>query len=240
MNTVNGLSFCAVLVAALGVAACHAQPSAPPVTAQPTLAPSASASATPTSTPAVTGFRCNLLLGVAVTSEWFEAGFERIVDDARWEAILKPHTSLTEWGDASDPVWALAPSSACAEQPNAPDRVLLTVMKWEYKTADEWHAGLNAAVRAIQAHFPSAQQIVLLTMIRAPHNVSCGNAMSVVEPFVDEAVARAAREQPELVCAGPQLEALSCELFKNGGPHFSDAGRLEIAKVVGTYYAHEP
>jgi len=208
--------------------------------APPSSLPSAAPAASTAPAPAVSAaFRCNLLLGVGVTGEWFEAGFERIVDDARWEAIIKPHTSLTEWGDANDPVWSLEPSSRCLEQPNTPDRVLFTAMKWEYKSADEWAAGLRAALAAIEQHFPSARRVELLTMIRAPHDVSCGNAMSVVEPFVDEAVARVAAERPALVAVGPRLEAPSCELFKNDGPHFTDAGRTEIARVIGEHYAKE-
>ncbi|HEY4158578.1 MAG TPA: hypothetical protein VGM29_10795, partial [Polyangiaceae bacterium] len=180
-----------------------------------------------------------LLLGVAVTSEWFGAGFEHVVDDARWEAITKPHTSLSEWADPNDPVWSLPPTSACVERATMPDRVLFTAMKWEYKSADEWVTGLRGVVSAIVGHFPEVRQIDLLTMIRAPHNASCGNQMSVVEPFVDEAVARVAAEQPALVKVGAKLEAPSCELFKNGGPHFTDAGRVEIARYVGAFYAAE-
>jgi hypothetical protein len=185
-------------------------------------------------------FRCNLLLGVAVTSEWFTAGFERVVDDARWEAITKPHTSLEQWADEHDSVWSLTPSSPCAEQALAPERVLFTAMNWQYTSAAEWQAGLVGVVHATLAHFPSVQQIVLLTMIRAPGNASCGNPMSVVAPFVDEAVNAVAAQFPERVQVGPKLEAPTCDVFKNGGPHFTDAGRAVMAQRIGEYFAREP
>ncbi len=195
----------------------------------------------PAAKPAVGGgFRCNLLLGVAVTSEWFDAGFERIVDDQRWEAITKPHTSLEQWGDPNNSVWSLGPTSACTEGASAPDRVLFTAMNWEYTSESEWEAGLVDVVRAIQTRFPSVKQIVLLSMIRAPENVSCGNAMSVVAPFVDEAIATVAARSPEQVRVGPKLEAPSCEVFKNGGPHFTDAGRQLMAQRIAEYFAHQP
>ena len=191
--------------------------------------------------PALAGpFQCNLLLGVAVTSEWFDAGFERVVDGARWESITRPHTSLEQWADPQHPVWAQVPSSPCAERAQQPDRVLFTAMNWEYTSAAQWQMGLIAVVSAIRAHFPSAREIDLLTMLRAPGNASCGNAMSVVQPFVDEAVRAVAARFPELVRVGPKLEAPSCDLFKDGGPHFTDWGRSVVAEHVGEYFAREP
>ncbi len=186
------------------------------------------------------GFRCNLLLGVAVTSEWFGAGFERIVDDQRWEAITKPHTSLEQWGDPQNSVWSLAPSSPCTVDSSAPDRVLFTAMNWEYTSEREWETGLDQVVHAIRTRFPSVRRIELLSMIRAPGNVSCGNAMSVVAPFVDEAISAVAAKSPDQVRVGPRLEAPSCELFKDGGPHFTESGRELIARHIAEYFAREP
>ena len=185
-------------------------------------------------------FACNLMLGVGVTAEWFDAGFERVVDDARWEAITKPHTSLAQWADEQDSVWSLPPTSPCAERALQPDRVLFTAMNWEYKTAAEWEKGLSALVVTLLIRFPSVRQIVLLTLVRAPGNVSCGNDMSVVAPFVDEAVLKVAARFPELVRVGPKFEAASCELFKNGGPHFTEAGRAVMARHIAEYFASEP
>lgn len=194
----------------------------------------------PVTSKAALRFRCNLLLGVAVTSEWFEAGFERVVDDGRWEAITKPHTSLEQWADPQNSVWSLTPSSPCADRASEPDRVLFTAMNWEYTTSAEWRAGLVAVVQTILARFPSAREVDLLTMIRAPRNTSCGNAMSVVQPFVDEAVAAVAAQFPEQVRIGPKLEAPSCDVFKAGGPHFTDLGRSVVAKTIGAALAREP
>jgi hypothetical protein len=185
-------------------------------------------------------FHCNLLLGVAVTSEWFEAGFERMVDDQRWESITKPHTSLEQWGDPQNSVWSLGPSSPCSEGSSSPDRVLFTAMNWEYTSQGEWEAGLVNVVHAINARFPSVRRIELLSMIRAPGNVSCGNAMSVVAPFVDEAISAVAAKSPEQVRVGPKLEAPNCEVFKNGGPHFTESGRALIAQRIAEYFVREP
>jgi hypothetical protein len=189
--------------------------------------------------PAATPFRCTLVLGVAVTSEWFDAGFEKVLDDARWEAITKPHTTLAEWADPANVVWSLAPVSPCGDGPADPDRVLFTGMNWDYTTAEQWVASLSSVVGTIRSRYPHAREIDLLTMIRAPGNVSCGNAMSVVQPFIDQAVQAVAARFPGLAVAGPRFEAPSCAAFKKGGPHFTTEGAAAVAKVVAAYYARE-
>jgi hypothetical protein len=199
----------------------------------------ATATANAPATAADGGYRCNLLLGVAVTGEWFGAGFESVVDGARWEALTRPHTSLAEWADPANPAWALPPASPCAERAADPDRVLLVGMQWEHTTAAQWVASLSAVVAVIRARYPHARSIDLLTMIRAPGNVSCGNPMSVVPPFVDEAVAAVSARDPGLVRAGPRLEAPGCDAFKKGGPHFTPEGAAAMARTAGAYYAAE-
>jgi hypothetical protein len=183
-------------------------------------------------------YRCSLVLGVTVTSEWFGAGFEQGVGDARWEAITRPHTSLKEWSDPTNAVWSQPPVSPCASGANDPDRVLFTGMQWEYKTAAEWAAALSDVVVAIKGRYPAVKDIELLTMIRAPGNLSCGNDMSVVPPFVDEAMATVSARFPGLVHAAPRFEAPSCDAFKKGGPHFTPEGAAAMAKVLAAHYAH--
>src|SRR5450755_2660561 len=135
------------------------QRAAPPASEAPARSAPVRGVATPTPRQAPGGkprFQCSLLLGVAVTSEWFEAGFERVVDDARWEAITKPHTSLDQWADPQNSVWSQTPTSPCTEHAQEPDRVLFTAMNWEYTTAAEWQAGLTAVVQTTLTRFPSA------------------------------------------------------------------------------------
>jgi hypothetical protein len=62
------------------------------------------------------GYRCTAVLGLAVTSEWYCAGFEDLVDDERWQAITKPHTFVENWADPEHAVWKELPQSPCAER----------------------------------------------------------------------------------------------------------------------------
>jgi hypothetical protein len=60
--------------------------------------------------------------------------------------------------------------------------------------------------------------------------------MTVVEPFIDEAVAKVAAAFPRLVTIGPKLEAPGCDVFVGGGPHFSSDGMARVANVYAAHY----
>ena len=183
---------------------------------------------------------CNLVLGLTVTQEWYDAGFEKLAGDDRWEAILQPHTFVEHWADPNYEAWTKAPTSPCAQNAASPDRVLLFAANWTFTTADEWTQKLDAAVDAIKTKFASVRQIVLLPMVRAPGNATCGDPKSVVLPHVDEAMDKVAERRPELVIAGPHFEVKSCDLFKKGGPHFTEQGGAEVAKVIAEHFAKAP
>jgi len=100
-------------------------------------------------------------------------------------------------------------------------------------------AALSAVVNVIQHKFPHARTIELLTMVRAPGNLSCGNSMGVVAPFIDQAILAVTRRYPELVRAGPRFEVGRCDLFKNGGPHFTSDGSATVAKTIAAHYARQ-
>jgi hypothetical protein len=184
------------------------------------------------------GFTCTEILGVSVTGDWFGAGFEKGVDDARFQARTRTHAFIELWGDPKDPIWSVPLVSPCAKNASAPDRVIFTGVNWQYKTTDEWTAALTKAVDTIHAKYPSAKRIELLTMLRGPGNKSCGNdQMTVVQPVVDEAVAKVLAKYPKLVTAAPKFEAPSCAVFTKGGPHYTPEGMAAVAKVYAAHYA---
>jgi hypothetical protein len=181
-----------------------------------------------------------VVLGLKVTEEWFSAGFEAAVGDARWQAVFKPHTFVEQWGNPQDPVWSQAPLSPCVEGATNPDRVLFFVADWKYKDESEWITGLTAAVNAVRFKYPAARRIELLPMVRAPNNASCGDPKSVVEPFVDQAITKISAQFSGLVQPGPKFEVPSCALFEKGGPHFTAEGRVEVAKLIAARYSTSP
>lgn len=182
-------------------------------------------------------FECTVVLGLTVTNEWYSAGFEQLVNDGEWEAIVKPHTFVRDWADPNHAVWSDAASSPCVTREKSPDRVLFFAADWKYKDEAEWRAGLTQAVSTIRAKFPEARRIELLSMVRAPKNTSCGDPKSAVEPMVDRAIAAVAEGSGGSVQAGPKLEVADCSAFTKGGPHFSEEGGKQVAKLVSAHYA---
>jgi hypothetical protein len=77
-------------------------------------------------------------------------------------------------------------------------------------------------------------------MVRGPKNTSCGDAKSVVEPFVEQAIEKISAQFSGLVRPGPRFEVPSCAAFEKGGPHFTAEGRVEVAKLIAARYVAQP
>lgn len=185
-------------------------------------------------------YACNQLMGVSVLGEWFSAGFEAFVDDARWQAISKLHAYVDLWADPAATVWDTELTSPCADGSTDPERVLFLACDWTYTTAAEWNAALTAVVENLKARYPALEHVEILTMLRAPGNQPCGAAGSpetVVQPVVDEAVATVVAAYAGFVSAAPPFEAPDCDVFLLGGPHLLPDGKAAIAKLYGEYYA---
>jgi len=174
-------------------------------------------------------FVCTEVLGVSVTGDWFGAGFEKGLDDGRWQVRWRSKAFVELWADPASDLWALPAQSPCTRRSDDPDRVIFTAVNWEWKTREEWESRLEAALATIRAKRPGARRIELMTMLRAPGNQTCGSVMTVVQPYVDEAIAAVVARHPGLVTAAPKVFLKTCEPFLNGGPHYTDAGMAVVA-----------
>jgi hypothetical protein len=188
-------------------------------------------SAEPKARAARGAFECTQVMGVSVTGDWFGAGFEDGLDGERWQALWRSHAFVEQWADPASDVWTMKPRSPCARRSDDPDRVIFTGVNWEYKTREAWQEKLRAVVETIRIKYPGVKRIDLLTMLRGPGNRTCGSEMTVVAPYVDEAVRAVVAGHPGLVFAGPQVETGSCDVFTKGGPHFTDAGMATVARL---------
>jgi unsaturated rhamnogalacturonyl hydrolase len=182
-------------------------------------------------TPAPAAFTCTEVLGVSVTGDWFTHGFEDGLDSSRWQVRWKAHAFIEQWADPKSELWTQAPQSPCAARSNDPDHVIFTGVNWQYKTQAEWEQKYVAVVETLKSKYPGLRRIDLLTMLRGPQNKSCGSTMTVVEPFIDAAVASVVVKYPGLVFAAPKVETPTCEIFTKGGPHFTPAGMQAAAKL---------
>jgi hypothetical protein len=180
---------------------------------------------------------CTQMMGVSVTGDWFTAGFEKGVDDKRFQAMTRSHAFIELWGDPKNEIWSVPVVSPCAERSNNPDRIVFTTVNWQFKTTEEWVAAMTKVVDVLKAKYSGLRRIELLTMLRAPGNKTCGNAMSVVAPEVDAAIAKVVAAYPGLVTPGPKIETPTCGVFVKGGPHYSPEGMAEVGKLYAAHYS---
>jgi hypothetical protein len=172
------------------------------------------------------------VIGLTITAEWYGAGFEQLVDDARFQARTRPHTFVDQWADPAHEAWSAPITSPCTEGSDDPDRVVLFAANWKLASEQEWALVLSRFVATAKARYPKLRDLELYTVLRGPQNQSCGDPKSVVDPMIDSAIARVAATEPSLVHAGPRLEAADCAIFDKGGPHFTEGGRKVAAEQL--------
>jgi hypothetical protein len=226
------------LLAAFFTAACASAPASPalapaapasPASTTPSPAPIASASPSASTAPKPSAFECTEVIGLTITAEWYGAGFEQLVDDARFQARTRPHTFVDQWADPTHVAWSEPVSSPCATASDTPDRVVLFAANWKLENQGDWTKFLEGFVSTAKQRYPELKALELFTVLRGPRNQTCGDPKSVVDPMIDAAIAKVAAAHPELVHAGPKLEAADCSVFEKGGPHFTAEGRKLVA-----------
>jgi hypothetical protein len=191
-------------------------------------------------------FVCSQVMGLMLTDQWYTTGFETAqgIDDARWQLKWMDHSYIDEWANPNSTFWAIVPTSPCAQDSDNPDRVLLVALSWTLVTLADWETNVQEDVDNIKAKYSNVKQIVLMTIVRGPNNVSCGNTTVVAEntlipSYVDQALADVAAATPDLVKVAPKFAASSCADFMGTGPHLTAAGDAEIAQMVAATYANQ-
>jgi hypothetical protein len=213
--------------------------SPPPATDAEAPAPTTPADAGPAATPAGGPFTCTLIIGIQATGQWYGAGFENLVDNARWEVISVHSAKVEAWANPNDKLWSSKPSSPCAMNAGNPDRILFTGLNWIYDKVEQWVPPLTASVKNLQAKYPGVKRIELRTFVRAPGNKPCpggSDYKSFIKPAQDEANEIVAKMFPGLVYVAPKLEVRTCADFGGRAPHFSSEGAKAVAKIVADAY----
>jgi len=189
-------------------------------------------------------FACSSVLGLMLTSQWYNAGFEQApgIDNTRWQLKWMEHAYIDEWANANSAFWDITPLSACAQGSSNPDRVVLIALSWTIATLADWESNVTKDVENIKAKYSNLKQIVLMTIVRGPGNTSCGNTTVLAEntlipTYVDQALANVAAKYPTLVKVGPKTEAAACSDFMGTGPHLTTAGDSAAAKSIATFFA---
>ncbi len=192
-----------------------------------------------------TGFVCNQVTAMTLTREWYEAGFETLVANDRWQLKAREHGYITEWSNPSSDFWNEPIESPCAQGSTNPDHVVLTVLSWApmcCTTQPQWEAQVTGAINTLKSKYSGLKRIDLMTVIRGANNALCPTPPAagetiVIPPELDGALAAAAVQFPNFVFVAPKFEAPDCAAFSGGGPHLTTAGNTAVAKNIGAYFA---
>jgi hypothetical protein len=188
--------------------------------------------------PSATAFTCNLVLGIKQTGEWFAAGFETVVENARWEVVPIHDGHIELWADPMNAIWGQKTLSPCTQGAATPDRVIFVGTNYDYTTTAEFVPKYLAVIENIKAKFASVKRIELMTHVRAPGNVACPGALdfkTTIKPAQDQSIEMAISKYPGLVFAAPKFEVDSCADY-GLYPHFKGGGAAAVAKKIGAYY----
>jgi hypothetical protein len=220
-------------------AAPTAEAAAPPEVAADVVAdrPASTGSDGPASTSK--DFTCSWILGITTTGEWYRAGFERVVEDARWQVTPIEVGHLEKWADPQNGIWQSGIQSPCAMNSKTPDRIVFMAVKYEWTTVAQFLPEYVAVINNIKTKYPSVKRVDLATYARGPGNKECVGANrsndSYIKAVQDEAAAMIPAMFPGFVFIAPKWEVKSCGDF-GLCPHISGAANATLAKTIGDYY----
>jgi hypothetical protein len=207
--------------------------------AAPDAGPSADASPTP--------FVCNQLTGLYTSGQWFDAGFEMDgLDGTRWQSKVQKYAYVEKWADPKNGIWNQAIKSACANASDAPDRIVFVIFSPDTKPDEPTMEMLiNDVIATLKLKVPSAKEIDLLTMSRAPGNVMCSNnndTWTVVGAYVDQAIQAVASASSGFIKVGPQYFVPDCKTSYSvaNDTDLTQSAATAIAQMIAPYYVAHP
>ena len=201
-------------------------------------------------------FACNLVLGLFTTSQWFNGtnpgGASKTflmdgVDATRWESKTQKYSYVEKWIDPQNALWSLPLNNPCATNSTTPDRILFVGFSpdtTQGKSQAGWEMLLDSVIATIKMKYPSAKEIDILTMGRAPNNMLCPNNSdvdTVIQPYEDAAYEAVAAASGGLVVVGPKYYVPDCNnsyIFANDTDYTTAAANAIATQVAAYYVAH--
>ena len=191
---------------------------------------------------------------------WHETPeFQQQIVDGRWQMRFRAGGDLDLWANPNADAWN-APvraqclgsgnvvlCSPCAQNADAPDRVLLTITLQAYQSdVQVWTQKIRATIATIRVKHPQVRQIVLQPVVGGPMHAGCpfpgqihGVRAAYNHPFIDQAIAEVVGDSPDLV-AGISPEVQSCSDYSDNIGHLDPAARGPAGLSIGEYYASRP
>jgi len=183
-------------------------------------------------------YTCSLILGILTSNEWF-GGFEKVVDNARWEIKFQDSAHIEKWADPAHAVWSLPTSSPCAVNADKPERIVFMGVNYDYATVDLFLPKYLAVINNIKTKYPTVKHVDVMTYTRGPGNKECVGANrsndSYIKPAQDEAITMLAAMFPDFVFPAPRWEVQSCSDFTLC-PHLTGGANALISKTIGGYF----
>ncbi len=206
--------------------------------------------------PSAGPFTCTMVLGLFTTSQWFNGtnpgGATKTflqqdgIDPKKWEAKLQKYSYVEKWADPKDGVWKITTATPCATNATARTGCSSWASAPTTKHDQPTIQALIAKVIAnIQTTFPTAKEIDLLTMGRAPGNMMCPNnsdPSTLVGAYFDDALQALSDASNGLIKVGPKYYVPDCNnsyIFANDTDYTTTAANA-IAIQNAAYYAAHP
>lgn len=212
-------------------------------------------------------FTCTLVVGLFTTSQWFSGmmpgGASKTflmdgVDATKWEGKQTKYAYIEKWEDPTNTsVWGLPLANPCATNSATPDRVVFVGFSpgvpadqdygmYSKFSTDEmgWETLLNSVIATIKGKYPSAKEIDILTMGRAPNNMLCSNnndVDTIIQPYEDAAYDAVAAASGGFVVVGPKYYVPDCGtsyIFANDSDYTTTAANAIATQVAAYYVAH--
>ncbi len=170
-------------------------------------------------------FACTLAVGFSQTLSWLTAGFESVVDDDRWERLIRGGAGIDLWADPGSRGWSESIGSRCTTSPENPDRALITISTNGFQADPAWwHTEIGAAVTTLRTKYPTVAQVLLQPVVGGPGHQTCspnGLRASANHPVIDEAIALVAATIGQYYAPQPPTAVID----RPGDRHHRVAGR---------------
>ena len=186
---------------------------------------------------------CTLLLGYSNTNQWW-GSFETQagIVNGEWESIAEGGSHVVRLAYENDWNWDLwaanSISSRCSLNDRAPTTVLFDVGFRQQADLDNGVQILTDAVARARSVLAFTGPMILKPMVGASD--ACNNWSTVAAPQTRDVIAAVVASDPTL-SAGPYL-TIPCSLFRAGDSlgHFSDSGKVEVARQVAAWWTDAP
>jgi hypothetical protein len=181
------------------------------------------------------------VVGISATGDWFNAGFEKIVPNDRWELMAVHSAFINYWADPKHAIWGNKPSSRCAMNADNPDRVILVVLSlhWEIVPVEEWVKQITGAMKSFKARYSNLKNLELSTFVRSPGDKPCplGDTFRNYDLTpADQAFEKVAAMFPDVVTVAPKVAVDSCADYNNHPPHLPSGPAARAAMKMGAIY----